>query len=207
MTAKEILKKIYKNTGRLTASAGVSFNKFLAKVASNYNKPNGITVITPDDAADFIDKLPIRKFFGVGKVTEKKMNDIGIKTGADLKKMDKKNLIDIIGKSGHYFYNNAHGNDNRPVETEWRRKSVGKETTFKEDIDNKEQMIKILDQLAVKIENLLKSEGRKGMTVTLKVKYFDFQRITRSITVKKPVNDADMIMKYSFFFLQFQIEF
>ena len=196
LIAQEILKKIYEKTGQLTASAGVSFNKFLAKVASDFNKPNGITVITPDDATDFIDKLPIRKFFGVGKVTEEKMHNLGIKTGADLKKMDKERLINIFGKAGNYFYNIAQGIDNRPVETEWIRKSIGKETTFSEDIDDKEQMIEILNQLAVKIENILKRDGREGMTVTLKVKYFDFQSITRRITVSEPIADADIIMKY-----------
>jgi DNA polymerase-4 len=196
LIAQEILKKIYEKTGQLTASAGVSFNKFLAKVASDFNKPNGITVITPDDATDFIDKLPIRKFFGVGKVTEEKMHNLGIITGADLKKMDKERLINIFGKAGNYFYNIAQGIDNRPVETEWIRKSIGKETTFSEDIDDKEQMIEILNQLAVKIENILKRDGREGMTVTLKVKYFDFQSITRRITVSEPIADADIIMKY-----------
>jgi DNA polymerase-4 len=196
LIAQEILKKIYEKTGQLTASAGVSFNKFLAKVASDFNKPNGITVITPDDATDFIDKLPIRKFFGVGKVTEEKMHNLGIKTGADLKKMDKERLINIFGKAGNYFYNIAQGIDNRPVETEWIRKSIGKETTFSEDIDDKEQMIEILTQLAVKIENILKRDGREGMTVTLKVKYFDFQSITRRITVSEPIAGADIIMKY-----------
>jgi DNA polymerase-4 len=190
LIAQEILKKIYEKTGQLTASAGVSFNKFLAKVASDFNKPNGITVITPDDATAFIDKLPIRKFFGVGKVTEEKMHNLGIKTGADLKKMDKERLINIFGKAGNYFYNIAQGIDNRPVETEWIRKSIGKETTFSEDIDDKEQMIEILNQLAVKIENILKRDGREGMTVTLKVKYFDFQSIS------EPIAGADIIMKY-----------
>ena len=101
LIAQEILKKIYEKTGQLTASAGVSFNKFLAKVASDFNKPNGITVITPDDATDFIDKLPIRKFFGVGKVTEEKMHNLGIETGADLKRMEKERLINIFGKAGN----------------------------------------------------------------------------------------------------------
>jgi DNA polymerase-4 len=197
LIAQEILKEIYKKTGRLTASAGVSFNKFLAKVASDFNKPNGITVVTPDDAADFIDKLPIRKFFGVGKVTEKKMHNLGIKTGDDLKKMEKEKLITIFGKAGHYFYDIAHGIDNRPVESGRIHKSIGKETTFREDIDDKEQMIEVLERLASKIENLLKRDGRKGMTVTLKVKYLDFKCVTKGITVRDSINDANVIMKYA----------
>ena len=194
--AREILEKIYDKSRGLTASAGVSFNKFLAKIASDFNKPRGITVVIPDDAADFINRLPIRKFFGVGKVTEGKMHNLGIKTGDDLKKMDKETLINIFGKAGHYFYNIARGIDHRPVEPEWIRKSIGKETTFREDIDDKTQMMEILGQLSVKIENLLKEDGRKGTTLTLKVKYFDFQRITRSVTVREPLTDADTIMKY-----------
>ena len=194
--AREILEKIYDKSRGLTASAGVSFNKFLAKIASDFNKPHGITVVTPDNAADFIDRLPIRKFFGVGKVTEGKMHNLGIKTGDDLKKMDKEKLINIFGKAGHYFYNIARGIDHRPVEPEWIRKSIGKETTFREDIDDITQMMEVLGRLSVKIENLLKVDGRKGKTITLKVKYFDFQRITRSVTVREPITDADTIMKY-----------
>lgn len=194
--AKEILKKIYDRTGGLTASAGVSFNKFLAKVASDFNKPCGITVVTPDNASDFIDRLPVRKFFGVGKITEKKMHSLGIKTGGDLKKIDKEELIRVFGKHGGYFYHIARGIDNRPVETEWLRKSVGKETTLEIDIDDKDEMIEILEQLAVKIERLIEKDGRRGMTITLKVKYFDFQSVTRSMTLKNPIADADTMMEY-----------
>lgn len=196
LIAKAILKQIYQDTGGLTASAGVSFNKFLAKAASDFNKPNGIKVVTPDDAAEFTDNLPVRKFFGVGKVTEQKMHHLEIMTGADLKKIDKEKLINLFGKAGHYFYNMANGIDNRPVETEWIRKSIGKETTLIEDINDINEMIDILSMLAAKIENLLKRDNRQGMTVTLKVKYSDFQRITRSVTVKEPISDADIIMKY-----------
>ncbi|MEJ2657059.1 MAG: hypothetical protein P8012_07650, partial [Desulfobacterales bacterium] len=186
----------YDRTGGLTASAGVSFNKFLAKVASDFNKPRGITVVTPDNASDFIDRLPVRKFFGVGKITEKKMHSLGIKTGEDLKKIDKEELIRVFGKPGDYFYHIARGIDNRPVETEWLRKSVGKETTLAKDIDDKDEMIEILEQLAVKIERLIEKDGRRGMTITLKVKFFDFKSVTRSMTVKNPITDADTMMEY-----------
>jgi len=195
LIAQEIKKKIYKKTG-LTASAGVSFNKFLSKVASDINKPNGLTVITPEDADKFIDKLPIRKFFGIGEVTEKKMLDMGIKTGADLKKIDKSKLIELFGKVGEHYYNIVHGEDNRPVNPHRIRKSIGKETTLNEDINNIEQMIDILNQLALEVEELLKKHDVKGKTITLKIKYFDFQNITRIITVEKPIILRADIMKH-----------
>ena len=196
LIAQEIKKKIYKRTGKLTASAGVSFNKFIAKVASDMNKPDGITVITPDMADEFIDRLPIRKFFGVGKVTEEKMLSFGIKTGADLKKFKKEKLIQLFGKSGSYFYNIAHGMDDRPVEPNRIRKSIGKETTLLEDIDDTDQMLEILENIAVRLENSLIKREAKGRTITLKMKYFDFQSITRSVTIDEPADSASVIMKY-----------
>ncbi len=196
LIAREIKKKIYNRTGGLTASAGVSFNKFLAKVASDINKPDAITVIIPEMADSFIDRLPIRKFFGVGKVTEEKMIGLGIKTGADLKKFKKEKLIQIFGKSGSYFYNIAHGKDDRPVEPNRIRKSIGKETTLLEDIDDKDQMQEILENIAVKLENLLIRHEAKGRTITLKIKYFDFRSITRSVTIEEPADTASVMMKY-----------
>ena len=196
LIAQEIKKKIYKRTGKLTASAGVSFNKFIAKVASDINKPDGITVVTPDMADQFIDKLPIRKFFGVGKVTEEKMLNLGIKTGADLKKYKKEQLIQIFGKSGSYFYDIAHGLDDRPVEPNRIRKSIGKETTFSEDIDDTDRMLEILENIAARLENSLIKREAKGHTITLKVKYFDFQSISRSVTIDEPADSAAVIMTY-----------
>ena len=196
LIAREIKKKIYNRTGKLTASAGVSFNKFIAKVASDMNKPDGITVITPDMADEFIDRLPIRKFFGVGKVTEEKMLRFGIKTGADLKKFKKEKLIQLFGKSGSYFFNIAHGNDDRPVEPNRIRKSIGKETTLLEDIDDTGQMLEILENIADRLENSLIKREAKGRTITLKMKYFDFQSITRSVTIDEPADSASVIMKY-----------
>jgi DNA polymerase-4 len=196
LIAREIKQKIYSRTGKLTASAGVSFNKFIAKVASDMNKPDGITVITPDMADEFIDRLPIRKFFGVGKVTEEKMLNLGIKTGADLRKFEKDQLIQLFGKSGSYFYNTAQGNDDRPVEPNRIRKSIGKETTLLEDIDDTDQMLEILEDIADRLENSLIKREAKGRTVTLKIKYFDFQSVTRSITIDEPADSASVIMKY-----------
>ncbi len=196
LIAREIKRKVYDRTGGLTSSAGVSFNKFLAKVASDINKPDGITVITPEMADEFMDKLPIRKFFGVGKVTEEKMFSFGIKTGADLKKFKKEKLIQLFGKSGSYFYDIAHGLDDRPVEPNRIRKSIGKETTFSEDINDTDQMIEVLEDIAAKLENSLIKKDAKGRTITLKMKYFDFQSITRSITIDEPADSASVIMKY-----------
>ncbi len=196
LIAREIKRKIYERTGKLTASAGVSFNKFLAKVASDVNKPDGITVIPPEAADEFIEHLPIRKFFGVGRVTEEKMHGLGIKSGADLRKFDKTRLIQLFGKTGGYYYDIAHGLDDRPVDPDRIRKSIGKETTLPEDIDDIDQMVEILENLSFKVENsLIRSEAR-GRTITLKVKYFDFKSITRSITIEEPVESAATIMKY-----------
>jgi DNA polymerase-4 len=193
--AKEILQEIFKKTG-LTASAGVSFNKFLAKVASDYKKPHGLTVITPKLADRFIDKLPIRKFHGVGRVTEQKMLSLGIKTGADLKRLSREELVQLFGKVGNYYHDIAHGLDERPVEPTRERKSLGQEITFEKDLENKEEMLSILGKLAESIESYLKKYNLQGRTLTLKVKYYDFKSITRSITPGENIVDAGQMMKY-----------
>jgi DNA polymerase-4 len=193
--AREILNRINEETG-LTASAGVSFNKFLAKVASDYKKPNGLTVITPKMAAKFIDNLPIRKFHGVGKVTEKKMFSMRIKTGADLKKRSKEELVENFGKVGSYYYKIAHGLDDRPVNPHRTRKSLGQERTFSQDIHSRDEMIKALEIMAKNIENYLIKYQLKGRTVTLKVKYHDFKLITRSITPGIIFRDGAKIIEY-----------
>ena len=165
-------------------------------MASDVNKPDGITVIPPEAADEFIEQLPIRKFFGVGRVTEEKMHTLGIKTGADIRKFEKTHLMQLFGKTGGYYYDIAHGLDDRPVNPNRIRKSIGKETTLPEDIDDIDQMVGILENLSFEVENaLIKSEAR-GRTVTLKVKYFDFKSITRSITVEELVESATTIMKY-----------
>jgi DNA polymerase-4 len=193
--AQEIRKLIFQKTDGLTASAGVSFNKFLAKVASDINKPNGITVITPDRAQAFIDQLPIRKFFGVGKVTEERMLNLGIKTGADLKKFSYDNLVHYFGKAGSYYYHAAHGREDRPVQPNRERKSYGKETTLATDLDDINQMMDILEDLANRVWEGLRREDRQGLTLTLKVKYHDFQSVTRSVTFPEPISDIDVIME------------
>jgi len=194
--ARELLKKIYQKTG-LTASAGVSFNKFLAKVASEVNKPHGLTVITPKKAAQFIDLLPIGKFYGVGKVTEKKMHSLGIKTGADLRKVPEEELIEHFGKVGQFYYQIVRGIDNREVTPHYTRKSISQEITLDKDINDRRQMEHILENMARSLEEYLEEKHIKGRTITLKVKYYNFKSITRSITIPEPVNNAAMITKYA----------
>lgn len=193
--AREILEHIRRETG-LTASAGVSFNKFLAKVASDINKPNGITVVTPKLAPRFIDRLPIGKFYGVGKVTEKKMFEMGIKTGADLKKFNREELVRRFGKVGNYYYCIANAQDDRPVNPHRERKSIGQERTLQVDIDDREQMLEMLGKLAGRIEDYMKKKDIKGRTITLKVKYFDFKSITRSVTLEEPVFESSVMMAH-----------
>lgn len=193
--ARDILKRIQQETG-LTASAGVSFNKFLAKVASDINKPNGLTVVTPKLAPQFIDRLAVGKFHGVGKVTEKKMHQMGIKTGADIKKLTREELVQRFGKVGNYYYCIANGQDDRPVNPHRERKSIGQERTFQVDIDDRDQMLEKLGKLAESIEDYMKKKNIKGRTVTLKVKYFDFKSITRSITLDEPVFESSVMMAH-----------
>jgi DNA polymerase-4 len=193
--AQEIRQQIFYRTDGLTASAGVSYNKFLAKVASDINKPDGITVIPPDQAPAFIDQLPIRKFFGVGKVTEERMLNLGIKTGADLKKFGYNNLVYYFGKVGSYFYQIAHGREDRPVQPNRARKSYGKELTLATDIDDTNQMLELLERLAKRVVDGLHKGNHQGLTLTLKVKYHDFQSVTRSITFVEPIRDIDRVME------------
>jgi DNA polymerase-4 len=197
LIAQRIRRQIVEVTQGLTASAGVSYNKFLAKVASDCNKPDGITVITPDQATAFLDQLPIRKFFGVGKVTEQRMHLMGIKTGADLKKVSLNQLIRHFGKAGSYYYHIARGDDNRPVEPNRIRKSYGKETTLETDIDDTNEMLAILDGIARKVVDGLRREDRRGLTLTLKVKYHDFQTVTRSVTLPEPITRAAVIVDHA----------
>jgi DNA polymerase-4 len=192
--AKEILRRIHEETG-LTASAGVSFNKFLAKVGSDFNKPNGITVIKREEADEFIDNLPIRKFIGVGKVTERRMKAHGIETGADLKQYSKDELRNMFGKAGAYFYYMAHGMDSRTVGHRGSRRSIGSETTLREDLDNTEKILEVLEEIAARLTGRMNRYHIRGRTITLKVKYHDFKRITRSTTGMGAVDNQKVIMR------------
>jgi DNA polymerase-4 len=191
--AVEIKKRIKERTS-LTASAGVSYNKFLAKVASGYKKPDGLTVVTPQQAQDFIDGLDIGQFYGVGRVTEQKMQKLGIKNGADLRKKDRAWLKGHFGKAGDFFYGLARGEDDRPVETGWERKSYGRETTFPKDINDLEEIKKNLAEISWEIGEWIKNGGWPARTVTLKIKYFDFKNVTRSVTLGEPVSTPAAIM-------------
>lgn len=180
--AREIREKIYSVTG-LRASAGISINKFIAKVASDVNKPNGQKTVHPDEALQFLEDLPIHKFYGVGKVTASKMNKLGIFSGKELKQRSREELATIFGKSGTHYYKIVRGIHNSAVKPNRLRKSVGAERTFSENISSEILMLEKLETIAEEIEKRLKKNKIKGKTVTLKIKYSDFTLHTRSKTV------------------------
>jgi len=186
--AREIKDKI-RNETSLTASAGVSYNKFLAKIASDINKPDGLFVIKPAYAEKFVEQLSIERFFGVGKITEKKMIRLGIKNGWDLKQKTEEELVSIFGKAGHIYYNNARAIDNRPVNPNRIRKSIGSENTFNRDIDSIDELKSELIAIAEEVSERVKKHSFTGRTVTLKIKYADFRIITRSKTFNYVISD------------------
>ncbi len=179
----------------LTASAGVSFNKFLAKIASDINKPDGIFTIVPADSATFIDELPIKKFHGIGKVTAKKMHELGIYTGKELKKWQKNDLIKHFGKAGGFYFHIANGEDSRLVNPNRIRKSIGAERTFLEDLFEETEMIEALEKISQKLSPLLLDKNIKGKTLTLKIKYADFKQITRSQTSLEGLQTEEELAK------------
>ncbi len=193
--AERIRQQIHHNTG-LTASAGISCNKFLAKVATDINKPNGMTIIPPSQVLDFLAQLPIGKFYGVGTATEKKMERIGVKTGADLRRFSREELSFHFGKSGGYFYDICRGEDPRPVKNSSTRKSIGSETTLAEDIIEINQIQQILHEQARSVANSLHKRDFGGYTLTLKVRYHDFLTVTRSTTVRSPIFTTEDIMLF-----------
>lgn len=192
LIAKEIRKRIKDKTG-LTASAGVAFNKFLAKVASDINKPDGMAVITPDKAEAFLEELEIGEFYGIGSATEKKMKSLGINTGKDLKEWEEIDLVERFGKTGRYYYRIVRGIDNREVKAHRIRKSIGKERTFSEDMGDLNWINNFLDELAAKVSESMKKKKAAGKTVTLKVRYDDFETLTRSTSFTHYINDAQDI--------------
>jgi len=192
LIAQEIKKRIFKET-RLTASAGVSYNKFLAKVASDMDKPDGLVVIPPKKAREVLETLPIGKFHGIGKVTEKKMKNLGIHCGKDLKAQSLEELVRHFGKTGKYYYYVVRGIDKREVTPARERKSIGNENTFAVDLDDLEVMKEYLLKCSEKIEERMKKHDAIGRTITLKIKYPDFYQATRSRTINKPTNDKNII--------------
>ncbi len=174
------IKNDIKEETQLTCSAGVSYCKFIAKIASDMNKPDGITVIKPSQALVFLEQLPVKKFFGVGKVTARKMEAMGIHTGVDLKQYSKLELAQNFGKTGRFFYDIVRGIDNRPVKAERVRKSIGIETTLNNDIEEHHEIVEVLDKIIEKFHQRLTKAENFGRTLTLKLKTKDFKTITRS---------------------------
>lgn len=182
LTAKEIRQRIYEDT-RLTASAGISYNKFLAKLASDYRKPNGQFVIQPQEGEEFIARLEVKKFHGIGPVTAEKMNGLGIFTGADLKARSLDFLRQNFGKSGSWYYSISRGEDDRPVEPQRIRKSSGSETTFRENLFASADIEPQILEMADEVWKWCEEKQMFGRTVTVKVKFSDFRQITRSKTM------------------------
>ncbi|MFT3996534.1 MAG: DNA polymerase IV [Asticcacaulis sp.] len=196
LIAQEIRARIRLATG-LTASAGVSYNKFLAKMASDYRKPDGLYVITPRMGPDFVETLTVGRFHGIGPATEAKMNGLGILTGADLRAQTLPFLQKHFGVSGEYYYHIARGIDHREVRSDRIRKSVGAENTFFQDIFSVDAAQAALRPIVEKVWRYCEQNGTRGRTVTLKVKYTDFQQITRSHTAAATVSDRDELSRVS----------
>ena len=188
LMAKELREKIATNL-QLTASAGISYNKFLAKLGSDQNKPNGQFVIKPGEAEHYLSDLPIGRFYGVGKVTEAKMKSSGINTGGDLKRKSLLQLQKLLGNSAEYYYDIARGIDHREVSNHRVRKSLGSETTFQTDISDGNEMIQQLFSLLDEVLESLLQRELFAYTLTLKVKYPDFTQVTRSYTDDRIISD------------------
>ncbi|MDM1501766.1 DNA polymerase IV [Myroides marinus] len=193
LIAHEIRMKILERTG-LTASAGISINKFLAKIASDYNKPNGQKTIEPDEVIEFLEELEIKKFFGIGKKTADKMYHLGIFTGRDLKTKSVEFLTEHFGKSGQLYYDIVRGVSNSPVRPNRTIKSVGTERTFDENLSSEIYIESRIELLVEELSLRLKKQNLAGKTITLKIKYSDFVQQTRSTTVPYFVSDYDIIL-------------
>jgi len=179
----------------LTASAGISINKFLAKIASDMNKPDGQTFIGPSRVESFMEALPVEKFFGVGKVTAAKMKSLGLFTGADLKKKEEAELVRHFGKTGHFYYKIARGIDDRPVQPDRETKSLAAEDTFQVDLTTLEEMTPQLEKIAGTVTNRLVRNQLKGRTITVKIKYADFRQITRSRSLSRATDNLATILQ------------
>jgi DNA polymerase-4 len=194
LIAKEIRERILNEVG-LTASAGISINKFIAKVASDYNKPNGQKTVNPEDVIPFLEQLDIRKFYGVGKVTAEKMYQLGIFTGKDLKEKSIDYLDSHFGKSGRYYYYVVRGIHNSEVKPNRIRKSLAAERTFGENLSSEIFMLEKLENIAKEVSNRLIKSKVSGKTITLKIKYSDFTLQTRSKTLPYFISDKSLILE------------
>jgi DNA polymerase IV len=194
LLAKEIKQRIREET-QLTASAGVSYNKFLAKVASDYKKPDGLYVIPPEDALAFLEKLPIDKFFGVGKVSAQRFHDMGIVTGKELKAISRSDLVSWFGKAGGYYYDIVRGIDNREVIPERENKSIGAEQTFENDLTETGEIESRFSVITDRAWKRIEKHHVSGKTVTLKIKFYDFEVITRSKTLDYYIDDKESVFQ------------
>ena len=203
--AQEIRSIILQRTD-LNASAGVSYNKFLAKIASDVNKPNGLFTILPADGEAFVAALPIGKFYGVGKATETRMHELGITNGADLRNWSLTELSSEFGTSAQYYYHVARGIDNRPVRASRTRKSIGSETTFGENLTQTQDMLNVLERLAERVCIELGTKGLRAATLTIKVRFANFDTYTRSHSHVGGFNDAVVPKRILPFLLQRALE-
>ena len=194
LIARDIRAKIKEKTG-LNASAGISINKVIAKVASDINKPNGQKTVNPEEVEEFLEKLEIRKFHGVGKVTAEKMYQLGIFKGSDLKLKSEEFLTEHFGKSGSYYYKVVRGVHLSEVKPNRIRKSLGAERTFDENISSEIFMLERLENIAEEIERRLRKSKVAGKTVTLKIKYSDFSLHTRSKTLNYFISSKDLVLE------------
>lgn len=188
LMAKWLQAEIYQQT-HLTASAGVSFNKMLAKIASDIHKPNGTTIITPEQAPIFIANLPIERFHGIGKATAKRFHQMNVHNGGDLRNVSIETLIATFGKRGKFYHDIAHGHDNREVKSQRKHKSIGSETTFQKDLTDDHMLLTQIYAQNLDAYRSLKKKNKQAHTITLKIKYSNFTQITRSHTLSTPFTD------------------
>tara|TARA_R110002072_G_scaffold181886_7_gene338111 strand:- start:802 stop:1884 length:1083 start_codon:yes stop_codon:yes gene_type:complete len=193
LIAQEIRDRIF-NELELRASAGISINKFIAKVASDINKPNGQKTINPEEVIPFLETLSVNKFYGVGKVTAAKMHNLGIFTGLDLKNKTEEELTQLFGKSGSFYYNIVRGIHNSKVKPNRIRKSIAAERTFFDNISSEIFMLEKLNKIAEELERRMIKSETKGKTITLKIKYSDFTQQTRSKTIQEFIQKKEEFM-------------
>jgi DNA polymerase-4 len=190
----KMIRQAIKDELNLTASAGVSINKFVAKIASDINKPDGLAFIGPSKVEKFMENLPVEKFYGVGKVTAEKMKSLGLHAGADLKRLTEPELIKHFGKSGKFFFKIVRGIDDREVRPHRESKSIGAEDTFPVDLTSPAEMFLEIERLSALVVERLRRNNLKGRTITVKIKYHDFKQVTRSHSLAELIDDENLIM-------------